>query len=105
MILTTCDFIPNKKIKEILGIVLGNTVRAKNFAKDFTAALKNLVGGEISEYTDLFREARSQALFRIEEEARKIGADGIINIRFVTASVMQGAAELFAYGTTVKFED
>jgi len=105
MILTTCDFIPNKKIKEILGIVLGNTVRAKSFAKDFTAALKNLVGGEISEYTDLLREARSQALFRMEEEARKIGADGVINIRFVTASVMQGAAELLAYGTAVKFED
>ena len=105
MILTTCDFIPNKKIKEILGIVLGNTVRAKSFAKDFTAALKNLVGGEISEYTDLLREARSQALFRMEEEARKIGADGVINIRFVTASVMKGAAEHLVYGTYVKFED
>ena len=77
----------------------------KGFAKDFTAALKDLVGGEISEYTDLLREARSQALFRIEEEARKLGADGVINIRFVTASVMQGAAELLAYGTAVKFED
>jgi len=105
MILTTCDFIPNKKIKEILGIVLGNTVRAKSFAKDFTAALKNLVGGEISEYTDLLREARSQALFRMEEEARKLEADAVINIRFITASVMQGAAELLAYGTAVKFED
>ena len=88
-----------------MGIVLGNKVRTKSFAKDFTAALKNLVWGEISEYTDLLREARSQALFRMEEEARKIGADGVINIRFVTASVMQGAAELLAYGTAVKFED
>lgn len=105
MILTTCDFVPNKKIKEVLGIVLGNTVRAKSFAKDFTAALKNLVGGELSEYTSLLREARSQALFRMEEEAKKLGADAVINIRFVTSSVMQGAAELLAYGTCVKLED
>lgn len=105
MILTTCDYVPNKKIKEVLGIVLGNTVRAKSFAKDFTAALKNLVGGELSEYTELLREARSQALFRMEEEAKKLGADAVINIRFVTASVMQGAAELLAYGTCVKLED
>lgn len=105
MILTTCDYVPDKKVKEILGIVLGNTVRAKSFAKDFTAALKNLVGGEISEYTELLREARSQALFRMEEEAKKLGADAVINIKFVTASVMQGAAELLAYGTAVKLED
>ncbi len=105
MILTTFDYVPGKKVKEILGIVLGNTVRARSFAKDFTAGLRNLVGGEVVEYTELMKESRSQALSRMVKEAEKLGADAVINIRFMTSSVMQGAAELLAYGTAVKLED
>ena len=105
MIVVTTDYIPGKKIVEVLGIVKGNTIRARHIGKDILAVLKNMVGGEIEEYTKMVAESREQSLDRMVEEARKLGADAVVNVRFMTASMMQGAAELLAYGTAVKIED
>ena len=102
MIVTTTDTIPNKEITEILGISRGSTVRARNIGRDIFAGLKNIVGGEISEYTRLQAESREQAMQRMEDDARKMGADAIINVRLTTAMIMQGTAEILAYGTAVK---
>jgi len=102
MIVTTTDTIPNKEITEISGIARGSTVRAKNIGRDIFAGLKNIVGGEISEYTRLQAESREQAMQRMEDDARKMGADAIINVRLTTAMIMQGTAEILAYGTAVK---
>ncbi len=102
MITTTTDFIPGKEIIEILGIARGSTVRARNFGSDFMASLKNLVGGEVSEYTKLQARSREQALKRMTEDAERLGADAIINIRFTTSMIMQGMSEILAYGTAVK---
>jgi len=102
MIITTTDFIPGKEIVEILGIARGSTVRARNFGSDFMASLKNLVGGEVSEYTKLQARSREQALKRMMDDAEKSGADAIINIRFTTSMIMQGMSEILAYGTAVK---
>ena len=102
MIVTTTDTIPNKEITEILGIARGSTVRAKNIGRDIFAGLKNIVGGEISEYTRLQAESREQAMQRMEDDAIKMGADAIINVRLTTAMIMQGTAEILAYGTAVK---
>jgi len=102
MILTTTDFIPNKEITEILGIARGSTVRARNIGRDIFASIKNIVGGEISEYTKLQAYAREQAMQRLEDDARRMGADAVVNIRITTAMVMQGAAEILAFGTAVK---
>tara|TARA_B110000263_G_C14972655_1_gene357787 strand:+ start:261 stop:575 length:315 start_codon:yes stop_codon:yes gene_type:complete len=102
MIITTTDSIPNKEITEILGIARGSTVRAKNIGRDIFAGLKNIVGGEISEYTRLQAESREQAMQRMEDDAIKMGADAIINVRLTTAMIMQGTAEILAYGTAVK---
>ena len=102
MIVTTTDYVPGKNGKEILGIATGNVVRTKNIGKDILAGLRNLAGGEIREYTELLKDAREEALHRMIKSAEEIGADAIINVRFATSSVMQGAAELFAYGTAVK---
>ncbi len=102
MIITTTDYIPGYEITQVLGVVRGNTVRAKNFASDFIAGLKNLVGGEIDQYTRLLSEAREQALARMIKQAENLGADAVINIRFTTSSVMQGMSEMLAYGTAVK---
>ncbi len=102
MILTTTDYIPGYEITQILGVVRGNTVRAKNVASDFVAGLKNLVGGEVDQYTRLLTEAREQALMRMVKQAENLGADAVINIRFTTSAVMQGMAEILAYGTAVK---
>ena len=104
MILTTTDSIPNKKIAEILGVVRGNTVRARWFGRDIAAGLKHFVGGEIKSYTDMLTQSRDQAVKRMEEEAKKLGADAVINLRFTTSDVMQGSAEMLAYGTAVKFK-
>jgi uncharacterized protein YbjQ (UPF0145 family) len=104
MILSTAENVPGYKIKENLGIVRGNTVRARHFGHDFMAGLKNLVGGEITDYTKLLAESREQALDRMIERAQELGADAVISVRFMTSSVMQGAAELLAYGTAVKLE-
>lgn len=104
MILSNTETIPNKEIVEILGIARGSTVRARNIGRDIFAGLKNIVGGEIDEYTQLQAQAREQALQRLVQDAAMMHADGVVNIRFNTAMVMQGAAEILAYGTAVKLK-
>ena len=102
MIITTTDKIPSREITEILGIARGSTVRARNIGRDIFAGLKNIVGGEIREYTQLQAQSREEALQRMEEDANNLGADAIINVRFATSVIAQGAAEILAYGTAVK---
>ena len=102
MILTTTETIPGKEVTSILGVCRGSTVRARNFGRDFMAGLKNIVGGEIEEYTRLQAESREQAMERMIADAEKLGADAIITIRLTTAMIMQGTAEILAYGTAVK---
>ncbi len=104
MIIVNTETIPGRKIREALGLVKGNTVRAKWVGKDILAGLRNLVGGELKEYTEMLSEARNQAIERMVEEAKKLGADAVVNVRFVTAQTTAGAAELLAYGTAVKLE-
>ncbi len=104
MILTTSDSIPDKKIVKTLGLVRGNTIRARNVGRDIMAAFKNMVGGEIADYTKMMAEAREQALDRMREEAENLGANAIVAVRFTTTSIMQGAAELLVYGTAVVCE-
>ncbi|MCM8774602.1 MAG: YbjQ family protein [Candidatus Omnitrophica bacterium] len=104
MIITNIDYVPDKKIVEHYGIVMGSTVRAKHIGKDFIASLKNIVGGEIRGYTELLNEARKQAVERMVMQAKQLGANAIINVRFATSSITQGAAELYVYGTAVKVE-
>ncbi len=104
MTLSTTDTIPNREIVEILGIARGSTVRARNIGRDIFAGLKNIVGGEIEEYTKLQAQSREQALERMVIDAQKLGADAIINIRLTTSMVMQGASEILAYGTAVKLK-
>lgn len=104
MIITNTETIPGREIYEILGIARGSTVRARNIGRDIFAGLKNIVGGEIEEYTKLQAESREQALQRMEEDATKMGADAIVNIRLTTSMVTQGAAEILAYGTAVKLK-
>lgn len=104
MILTTGEKIPNKEASEILGIARGSTVRARNIGFDIFAGLKSIVGGEINEYTKLQAEAREQALERMKEDAQKLGADAVINIRLQSSVIMQGASEILAYGTAIKLK-
>jgi len=104
MIITTTEFVPGKEVAEILGIARGSTVRARNVGRDIFAGLKNLVGGEISEYTKLQAESREQALQRMIKDAEKLNADAVINVRLATAMIVQGTAEILAYGTAVKFK-
>ena len=104
IILSTTDFIPNRDIIEILGIARGSTVRARNIGRDIFAGLKNIVGGEIEEYTKLQAQSREQALQRVVEDAEKLGADAVINIRMTTSVIMQGTAEILVYGTAVKLK-
>ena len=103
MLLLNIDSIPGKKI-EALTIVKGSVVQSKNFGKDFMAGMKTLVGGEIESYTQMLVEARQIATKRMVDEAEALGADAVINVRYGSASVMQGAAEVIAYGTAVKFK-
>lgn len=105
MILSTCEYIPNKKINENLGIARGSTVRARNALRDLMAGLKSVVGGEIEEYTKLQAYAREQAVERMVEDAKSLDADAVINVRMTTSVVMQGACEILAYGTAVKISD
>ena len=102
MIITTTETIPNKQITEVLGVSRGSTVRARNVGRDIFAGLKNIVGGEISEYTKLQAESREQAMQRMVQDAERMGADAIVNMRLTTSMVMQGASEILAYGTAVK---
>lgn len=101
MIITTSDAIPDRTIVRTLGLVRGNTIRARHIGRDITAALRNIVGGEVSEYTKLFAEAREQSLDRMVEEATELGANAIVGVRFTTSQVMNAAAELLVYGTAV----
>jgi uncharacterized protein YbjQ (UPF0145 family) len=98
------DFVPGHRITESLGLVRGSTIRAKHIGKDILAGLRTLVGGEIKEYTEMIMESRNEAVRRMQAQATQLGADGVINVRFVTSQVMAGAAELLAYGTAVKLE-
>jgi uncharacterized protein YbjQ (UPF0145 family) len=102
MIITTTENIPNREITDILGIARGSTVRARNLGRDIFAAFKNVVGGEIEEYTKLQADAREQALERMIADAINLNADAVINLRFSTSLIMQGASEILAYGTAVK---
>ena len=104
MLITTTDTIAGREISESLGIARGSTVRARNVGRDIFAGLKNLVGGEIDEYTKLQAYAREQAMQRMQQDAQRMGADAIVNVRFTTAMIMQGAAEILAYGTAVKLQ-
>jgi len=105
MIIATTQTIPGKRVVRAIGLVRGNTIRARHIGRDLVAGLKGIVGGEISEYTKMIAEAREQALDRMVEEAEANGANAIVGLRLTTASMMQGAAELLAYGTAVVIED
>ena len=102
MIITSTETVPGKKIVEILGIARGSTVRARHIGRDIFAGLKNIVGGEIHEYTKLQAESREQSLQRMEDNARKLSADAVVNVRMHTSMIMQGASEILDYGTAVK---
>ena len=101
-LITATDFVSGYKVGQILGVVIGNTVRAKHLGKDIMAGLKKLVGGELEEYTDMLKDARTEAINRMVKEAKNLGADAVINVRFMTSAVTQGAAEILAYGSAVK---
>jgi uncharacterized protein YbjQ (UPF0145 family) len=105
MIVVNTPDITGKRIVRTLGLVRGNTIRARNIGRDIVAMLRTVVGGEISEYTKLLAEAREQAIDRMVEEARELGANAVVEVRFSTSQVMAGAAELLAYGTAVVVED
>lgn len=102
MLLVNIDHIPGREL-EPLGLVKGTVVQSKNFGKDFMAGMKTLVGGEITGYTEMLNEARQIATKRMVDEAAALGADAVVNIRYGSSAVMQGAAEVIAYGTAVKF--
>jgi len=105
MILTTADDIPGKRRVKTLGLVKGNTIRATHLGHDIMASLRNLVGGEVTDYTKVMAEAREQAIDRMTAEAEKRGADAVVTIRFATTEMMRGCAELLCYGTAVTIED
>jgi len=102
MIIVTCDTVPGRQIAETFGLVRGNAVRARHLGKDIGAMFKNIVGGEIPEYTKLLAEVREQALDRMRDEARARGADAVVCLRFASAEISAGAAEILAYGTAVR---
>jgi len=104
IIVTTTESIPGYRIVKVLGIVSGSTVRARHIGRDILAGLKNIVGGEISEYTELLAEARDEAIRRMIEKARALGANAVVNVRLGSSQVAQGAAEILAYGTAVVIE-
>lgn len=104
MLLSTTDTIPNKTITETLGLVKGEIVQSKHLGKDFMAGMKNLVGGEVKSYTEMISEARKIATERMIDEAKKLEADAIVGIRYGSSAIMQGSAEIIAYGTAVKLK-
>lgn len=104
MLLTTLEFIPGKTITRHLGLVQGSTVRSKHVGRDMMAGLKNIFGGELKGYTELLNEAREEAIERMQQQASAVGANAILNIRFSTSSITQGASELYTYGTAVVVE-
>jgi uncharacterized protein YbjQ (UPF0145 family) len=104
ILITTGNEIPGKKVKEVLGVVRGSTVRARNIGRDIGAGFKSIVGGEIKTYTEMASNARDESFNRMANEAIKLKADAIIGTRFVTSMIMQGASEMLAYGTAVKLQ-
>lgn len=104
LILSNLESVPGRHIAEHYGLVSGSTVRAKHVGRDIAASLKNIVGGELKGYTELLRESRDEAVARMCEQARALGANAVVNVRFSTSSITQGAAELYAYGTAVRLE-
>jgi uncharacterized protein YbjQ (UPF0145 family) len=104
MILTNIESVPGKNIVEHFGVVSGSTVRAKHVGRDIMASLKNIVGGELKGYTELLQDSRNQAVERMKEQAMQMGANAVVNVRFATSSVAQGAAELYVYGTAVRID-
>ena len=102
MILVNTDYIPGKEF-EMLGLVKGSTIQSKNIGRDITQGLKTIVGGELTAYNEMMNDARALATKRMVAEAEELGADAVVNIRYASAAVMQGAAEVMAYGTAVKF--
>lgn len=102
IVLSNTETVPGKEIIEFYGVVTGNTVRAKHLGRDIMAGLKNIVGGELVGYTELLQDSRQEATERMVKQAQSMGANAIINVRFATSSIAQGASELFAYGTAVK---
>ena len=105
MIVTNLELIPGRRVVAHYGIVQGSTVRAKHVGKDIFASLKNIVGGELRSYTELMQEARDEAIERMIAEARSVGANAILNVRFATTSIAVGAAEILAYGSAVRLEE
>ncbi len=104
MLISNMEIVPGKTVVKHLGLVQGSTVRAKHIGRDLMASLKNIVGGELKGYTELLEDARREAIERMSAQAESIGANAVLNVRFSTSSVAQGAAELFAYGTAVVLE-
>ena len=105
VLLTTTDEVAGRRVREVKGLVRGNSIRARHVGHDLVAVFRNLVGGEIREYTKLMGESREQALDRLMEQASLLGANAVVGVRFTTSMVMNGAAELLAYGTAVVLED
>jgi uncharacterized protein YbjQ (UPF0145 family) len=104
IILTTTEEVPGKKISQILGVVKGSTVRARNIGRDIGASLKTIVGGEVKTYTEMSEHARDEAFNRMVNQANSLGADAVVAIRFTTSMIMQGASEMLAFGTAVKLK-
>jgi uncharacterized protein YbjQ (UPF0145 family) len=105
MIVTTTDDLPGRRMTRILGLVRGNTIRARHLGRDIQAVIRNIAGGEIREYTKMLAESREQALDRMTEEAEALGANAVVGVRFTTSMVMSGAAEIMCYGTAVRCEE
>jgi uncharacterized protein YbjQ (UPF0145 family) len=105
MLIVTTDEIPGKRVVKVFGLVRGNTIRARHIGRDIMASLRNITGGEIVEYTKMIAESREQAIDRMMSEAEAVGANAVVALRFTTASMMENAAELLAYGTAVQVED
>jgi uncharacterized protein YbjQ (UPF0145 family) len=104
MLLSNLEIVPGKRVVKHLGLVQGSTVRAKHVGKDLLAGFKNIIGGELKAYTELLQESREEATARMVKQAEAVGANAVLNVRFATSSITQGAAELFAYGTAVVLE-
>lgn len=104
LVVTMADAVPGREISQVIGIARGSVVRARFFGRDFIAGLRNLVGGEVTEYTKLLADAREQALGRLVSHAEQLGADGVVTLRLSTSTVMEGSAEILAYGTAVKLK-
>jgi uncharacterized protein YbjQ (UPF0145 family) len=104
MVLVTTDTVPGKEIVKVMGLVRGNTIRARHMGKDIMAGFKNMVGGEIADYTKMMAESREQAIDRLIADAEALGANAVVGVRFTTTSMMQSAAELLVYGTAVELK-